>query len=105
MVRLEKGSDRNTQAYNVYLGSFTLHFSYETCIAIRTPYGAFRIPNMWGPTTGRHFKEMRCDKYIMVEDQEEFNTAINSIGWDSGCDMSTIQAFASKHNPNYQKPV
>ncbi len=55
-------------------------FSYQTCIAYRgeLPNSCLagniwkiRVANSWGPTTGRHFKELGCDNF-MVMDSERF---------------------------------
>lgn len=56
-------------------------FSYQTCIAYRgdapdspTPGDggvAIRVANAWGPTTGRHFKELGCS-HFQVMDSENF---------------------------------
>ena len=66
--RLENPTGRNTQAHiftdaegNEYF------FSYQTCIAYRGQhkghYQRFRRKNDWGPTTGRHFKELGCKDF------------------------------------------
>lgn len=49
-------SSKNYGANTVYvsIGSLTLYFSYETCIAFETP-GNLRVSeNVWSNTTGKH---------------------------------------------------
>lgn len=70
-VRLYNPTNRNTQAHVVEVGDDTYYFSYETCIAFRGIRGGkslvIRRPNDWGPTTGRHFKEMGCFEWETVD--------------------------------------
>jgi hypothetical protein len=58
-VRLTNPTGRNTQAHVVSFGYHSFYFSYETIVAYCGPNGiAVRRPNDWGPTTGRHLKEL-----------------------------------------------
>lgn len=58
-VILRKVGSRNTPLYAVELGSLTLYFSYETCVAFDTPYGKTVVSkNVWSTTTGRHLNEI-----------------------------------------------
>ena len=68
-IELRKATNRNTQAQTLDLGPHRLYFSYETTIAYAGPLGRCRIRNSWGPTTGRHFKEMGCYNFLLVEDK------------------------------------
>lgn len=68
MTRLFNPTGRNTQAHIVDLGDVELFFSYETLIAVRTPTLRQRVRNSWGPTTGRHFNEMGCGGFDVVEE-------------------------------------
>lgn len=49
---------RNTQTYEVSLGSVTLSFSYATLVGVHGTLGSQYAENTWGPTTGRHLNEM-----------------------------------------------
>ena len=60
MITLRNPTSRNTQAHVVTIGEWELFFSYETLIAARGPNFEYRIANSWGPTTGRHFRELGC---------------------------------------------
>jgi hypothetical protein len=58
-IRQSNPTHRNTPARLVEIGSCDLFFSYETLIGYAVPgIGRRRLPNLWGPTTGRHFKEL-----------------------------------------------
>ncbi len=89
MIRLYKGCDRNTQAHIVEFGQYRMYFSYQTCVAVDSPYGRFRMHNNWGPTTGRHFKDMNVYDYPMVDDTEMFQRAVESIGTEQ-CEASFV---------------
>jgi hypothetical protein len=54
----------------VELGAHAFYFSYETCIAYAGPLGRARRANVWGPTTGRHFRELGCGGFPVVEADE-----------------------------------
>ena len=66
-ARLANPTGRNTRACVVLLGAHEFFFSYETLIAYRGPLGAARRANDWGPTTGRHFRELGCAAFAVVE--------------------------------------
>jgi len=69
-VRLHNPTGRNTRACVVEVGPHALYFSYETLIAYAGPLGRARRANVWGPTTGRHFREMGCSGFPVVEPDE-----------------------------------
>jgi hypothetical protein len=69
-VRLSNPTGRNTRACLVEIGPHAFYFSYETCIAYAGPLGRARRANAWGPTTGRHFREMGCGGFPVVEPDE-----------------------------------
>ena len=65
---------RNTKAYRVFLGDAVIYISYETPVGLQgyigsTWYGV-RRENAWGPTTGRHMKEMGIHHYQEVGEAE-----------------------------------
>ena len=81
-VTLCNPTGRNTKAHVVTVGEKEYFFSYQTCIAFRgsngtSEYRAVRIENSWGPTTGRHFKELGCSNFETVSG-EEFERIITS---------------------------
>ena len=69
-ARLSNPTGRNTKACVVEIGPHTLFFSYATCIAYTGPLGRARRANVWGPTTGRHFRELGCAGFPVVEADE-----------------------------------
>ena len=71
LVHVRKGSDRNTPCYRVMVGDVFVHFSYETPIAFGSYDGAYRQPNRWGPTTGRHFKDLGVYGATVIEDEDD----------------------------------
>lgn len=76
VIRLASPTGRNTRANRLDIGPHELYFSYETCIAYSGPVeGTIRIANSWGPTTGRHFKELGVDKFQVLSDRE-FNERV-----------------------------
>ncbi len=77
-TKLRKGCRRNTQAHRLDIGASSFYFSYETLIAYAGPSGRFRIRNSWGPTTGRHFSDMGCAGFCVMED-EAFSSLISNI--------------------------
>lgn len=68
-MRLRNPTGRNTRAHVAEIGEHEFFFSYETCIAYRGPSypRGIRIANSWGPTTGRHFHELGCADFDLVE--------------------------------------
>ena len=66
-VRLYNPTGRNTRACVVEIGPHTFYFSYETCIAYAGPLGRARRANVWSKTTGRHFRELGCDGFPIME--------------------------------------
>lgn len=78
-VRLSNPTGRNTRAYVVELGPHAFYFSYETCIAYAGPLGAARRANVWGATTGRHFRELGCDGFAVVEPEELEALVLHSV--------------------------
>ena len=79
-ARLTNPTGRNTRACVVEIGPHAFFFSYETCIAYAGPLGSARIANVWGPTTGRHFRELGCAAFAIVEPQELDALIMRAIG-------------------------
>lgn len=69
-ARLCNPTGRNTRACVVEIGPHAFYFSYETLIAYAGPFGRARRENVWGPTTGRHFREMACSGFPIVDPVE-----------------------------------
>lgn len=68
-VSIRPGTSRNTRATIVQIGQHAFYFSYRTCVAYRGPRGCARIENHWGPTTGRHLREMGVyDWQVLTDD-------------------------------------
>ena len=70
MISLRRGSRRRTQCYEIWLGGHRFYVSYETLIGYDGPLGQFRRNNDWGPTTGRHMKEMGIYDYEVITQAE-----------------------------------
>ncbi len=78
MISLTNPTGRNTKAHVVTIGDREYFFSYQTCIGYRGPipgvkvdgFGGIRIANSWGPTTGRHFRELGCADFPTLTSEE-----------------------------------
>jgi len=71
LLKFNKGSDRKTEAYIVNIFGVTAYISYQTVIAFHAQFiGSHRLKNTWGPTTGKHFTEMNCDTFNILEPDE-----------------------------------
>ena len=79
-MRLYNPTGRKTQAHIVVIKDVKYYFSYETCIAAQGEFKGYarriRVANSWGPTTGRHFNELGCRDFEVLEDHV-FNKIIN----------------------------
>jgi len=71
MTHLINPTGRKTQAHIVTLdgNGLKLYFSYNTLIAVSDPskHMFARLANLWGPTTGRHFSELNCSHFPIVD--------------------------------------
>lgn len=77
LLKFRKGSQRKTEAYEVTIFGVTAYISYETVIAFSSPgIGSYRLKNTWGPTTGKHFVEMSCGDFDVLE-PDEFETVFD----------------------------
>jgi hypothetical protein len=80
-VQITNPTGRKTEARVVTIGSNEYFFSYETCIAFRGVSGgreySIRLPNSWGPTTGKHFNEMGCKNFEVIEQTSFFNAIVD----------------------------
>lgn len=55
----------------VSIGSLTLYFSYETVVAVRTPFSGLIIrENDWSTTTGRHLNAINPDHNMRVSGRD-----------------------------------
>ncbi len=88
-MRLIKGSDRNTQCHYIRLMGVVVYFSYETPIAFEYRGEYYRRRNVWGPTTGRHMKEMGVtgSYFTEMEDGEAFNKLLDRTIWDAAMEQ------------------
>jgi hypothetical protein len=69
-ARLSNPTGCNTKACVVEIGAHAFYFSYATCIAYAGPLGRARRANVWGPTTGRHFRDLGCGGFPVVGSDE-----------------------------------
>jgi len=89
MASITNPTGRKTQAHVVTIGANRYFFSYETCIAFHgianhTPehggkpeIAKVRLDNHWGPTTGKHFRELGCSNFDVVS-PELFDKIVNN---------------------------
>ena len=79
-MRLYNPTGRKTQAHIVVIKDVKYYFSYETCIAAEGEFKGYarriRVANSWGPTTDKHFNELGCRDFEVLEDNI-FNKIIN----------------------------
>jgi hypothetical protein len=78
-ARLCNPTGRNTKACVVEIGPHAFYFSYQTCIAYAGPLGRARRANTWGPTTGRHFRELGCAGFPLAEPDELEALVLRSV--------------------------
>lgn len=84
MFSFYKATDRKTEAYVVCIGDYTLYISYSTVVGVYGPDECIgRRHNEWGPTTGRHMREMGISDYPEV-DEGTINSWINRAIADTG---------------------
>ena len=72
-------SPRNTECYGVGINGVELYFSYKTLIGVFGKDGARRRENIWGPTTGRHIRELHLENVPVMEEAELYQYAMDSI--------------------------
>jgi hypothetical protein len=81
-ARLSNPTGRNTRACVVEIGAHAFYFSYATCIAYAGPLGRARVANVWGPTTGRHFRELGCGGFPVVEPEELDALVLHTVAFE-----------------------
>ena len=92
-IYLENPTGRQTKAYQVVINDVSLFFSYETCIAMVYAGRGFRVPNTWGPTTGKHFKEMGLHNFAVVSSEEleqRIADALYAVARDETSDTKSL---------------
>lgn len=90
MIGLSRGSKRKTEAYELEIGRHRFFISYQTIIGYQGKLGNCRLQNRWGPTTGKHIREMEIHDYPIVTDEELakrqldalVDTAVHELGAD-----------------------
>ncbi len=89
ILSFRHATQRNTKAYVIELGHHRFFISYDTIVAYynRLTREAARLKNHWGPTTGRHIKEMDMHDAPIVKD-EEFNQIINRAVATTGHELT-----------------
>lgn len=70
ILDIAPGSNRNTKCYRVSIAGNVFYVSYSTVVACHTEEGGVRIENSWGPTTGRHMKDMGVYGWQIVSEEE-----------------------------------
>lgn len=79
MITLRNTTGRKTEARVLDVNGVHLYFSYETLIAVDSPEFHGRVENVWGPTTGRHMKEMEVydwPEYTQAEIEQQAGKAL-----------------------------
>ena len=77
VLTFRHASSRDTKAYVIYLGQHKFYISYETIVGYKDMGGdGVRLKNEWGPTTGRHIREMGISDFPIVS-EDELRTVIN----------------------------
>lgn len=68
-IALHNPTGRSTRAAVVTFSEVKLFFSYNTLIGVWNSATGERgrVANTWGPTTGRHFRELGCDGFPIVD--------------------------------------
>jgi hypothetical protein len=73
-MRLYNPTGRKTEARIAIIKDVMYYFSYETCIAAEGTFDGVhqrvRIANSWGPMTAKHFKELECKDFKIINDQD-----------------------------------
>jgi hypothetical protein len=82
-IQLRPATNRNTKAY--WISAFGVHilFSYNTPVAYEWKNKRARRNNDWGPTTGRHMNECDVKDYPVIDDEEQFEAAIDAAVIDA----------------------
>ena len=72
MIKFRRETNRRTEAYSIDIGYNRLYISYEAIVAFTDSAmnSSCRIENHWGPTTGRHMREMGVHDFPIVSDEE-----------------------------------
>jgi len=89
-TRLSNPTGRKTEAHVAEVGGNNYYFSYETCIAFsgnvflqdkvpNVQHVQVRLKNHWGPTTGRHFNDLYCGEFDIVDDEEFLSLVGNAV--------------------------
>lgn len=84
LIELRKAVNRNTQCHVVRIGSVQLGYSYSTVVSVTGFDQAgnrvyARRKNAWGPTTGRHIKELSAHAWPVIEDEAEFEALCDKL--------------------------
>lgn len=67
-MHLRKASHRNTQLHVAAIGNLSVWYSYETPVAYRVDGAPIVVrQNEWGPTTGRHIREIEAAEHATGE--------------------------------------
>lgn len=75
-ISVSRASDRATPLNWIHVFGVSVLISYETPVAFQSAYEYHRRHNVWGSTTGRHFKEAGATNWPEC-DEDEFNTKLN----------------------------
>ena len=70
MIHISLDHALTRKAIHVQIEYISLYFSYETLIGCRVAGRAYRLTNVWGPTTGKHFNHFGLKEASIVKEAE-----------------------------------
>lgn len=77
-IQFSKATERNSPCFELRISGVVLGISYETVISAHYGNELIRRHNVWGPTTGRHMRELGVKEYTEV-DEPEFNVRVKNM--------------------------
>lgn len=101
-IMFRHATNRNTKCYRLVLGDVRLGISYDTVVSVAGPHhGNFtlaRLRNSWGPTTGRHMRELGCSEYAVIDDEDEFQELVQSMVSQQALNAIKARLDTPSHN-------
>lgn len=78
IIRFAEATRRKTPCHWLTVFGVEILFSYQTPVAFDDNYGVlYRQHNHWGPTTDRHMRETNVYDWPIIDNQEEFERALD----------------------------
>ncbi len=82
-MEIELTHTSTRKATVITLGELSLCFSYQTLIGCSYDGLTYRVPNIWGPTSGRHFNQLGL-KGAQVMQTKELNKFVEQAIYEMG---------------------